>query len=333
VEDNVVNQRLAIRVLQKLGFDVTVADNGLQAVIICQRKTFDLILMDVQMPEMGGFEATAKIREIEARTQRRTPIIAMTAHAIQGYREKCLSGGMDGYISKPIRIETLRRTIEEMLAKVRDGNFGFQHHEELPKSTPESSGLLTFAPDLATVPSAELDILAASSTTTPATNSSTSTPVVVAPTSPTSSSPSIPLTSLLTASTAEMSQEAKIIALQKVVSSSVPAPTASPILAGPVVSVSPASAGTPPEPVKWIPRRATPPSALKLSSHFHHHRQQQKQESSGGSPTHSPDCCPRKIALRHAVSDSLMPFGTSDALRSEAQPTAPKRRKLSNDEK
>jgi CheY-like chemotaxis protein len=116
VEDNVVNQRLAIRVLEKLGFDVTVADNGLQAVLICQKEVFDLILMDVQMPEMGGFEATAKIREIEG-TERRTPIIAMTAHAIQGYREKCLAGGMDGYISKPIHIEALKRTIEEFLEK------------------------------------------------------------------------------------------------------------------------------------------------------------------------------------------------------------------------
>eukprot|EP01102_Stenamoeba_stenopodia_P010819 TRINITY_DN3294_c0_g1_i6.p1 TRINITY_DN3294_c0_g1~~TRINITY_DN3294_c0_g1_i6.p1 ORF type:complete len:1754 (+),score=492.81 TRINITY_DN3294_c0_g1_i6:239-5500(+) len=116
VEDNVVNQRLAIRVLQKLGFNVTVAGNGVQAVEVCQRKTFDIILMDVQMPEMGGFEATAKIREIEG-GQRRTPIIAMTAHAIQGYREKCLEGGMDGYISKPIHVEALRRTIEETLAK------------------------------------------------------------------------------------------------------------------------------------------------------------------------------------------------------------------------
>eukprot|EP01098_Paradermamoeba_levis_P002438 TRINITY_DN1282_c0_g3_i2.p1 TRINITY_DN1282_c0_g3~~TRINITY_DN1282_c0_g3_i2.p1 ORF type:complete len:354 (+),score=113.38 TRINITY_DN1282_c0_g3_i2:1026-2087(+) len=116
-EDNAVNQRLAIRVLEKLGYTVTLAENGLQAVAACEKEFFDLILMDVQMPEMGGFEATAKIRELESKKGIRTPIIAMTAHAIQGYHEKCLEGGMDGYISKPIHVETLKRTLEEILGK------------------------------------------------------------------------------------------------------------------------------------------------------------------------------------------------------------------------
>jgi len=71
------------------------------------------------MPEMGGFEATGKIRELEGTRKTRTPIIAMTAHAIQGYREKCLEAGMDGYISKPIRIEVVKKTIEESLEKNR----------------------------------------------------------------------------------------------------------------------------------------------------------------------------------------------------------------------
>jgi len=137
VEDNVVNQRLAIRVLQKLGFEVTVADNGLQAVhvVTVNLGKFDLILMDVQMPEMGGFEATSRIREIEANTDIRTPIIAMTAHAIQGYREKCLAGGMDGYISKPIHIETVRRTIEETLLKSHH-----EPHEHVEHHDSEESG-------------------------------------------------------------------------------------------------------------------------------------------------------------------------------------------------
>ena len=76
-------------------------------------------LFIVQMPEMGGFEATARIREIEIErgAERRLPIIAMTAHAIQGYREKCLEGGMDGYISKPIHINHVKKTIEEFLKK------------------------------------------------------------------------------------------------------------------------------------------------------------------------------------------------------------------------
>jgi len=117
-EDNVVNQRLVVRLLERLGYSVVVAENGVRAVQSFERESFDLILMDVQMPEMGGFEATSKIRELET-TQTRTPIIAMTAHAIQGYREKCLQAGMDGYISKPIRIEVVKKTIEEFLEKSR----------------------------------------------------------------------------------------------------------------------------------------------------------------------------------------------------------------------
>jgi len=120
-EDNPVNQRLAIRVLEKFGYSVALAENGLQAVLASEREDFDLILMDVQMPEMGGFEATSKIREREAISGKRTPIIAMTAHAIQGYREKCLRGGMDGYVSKPIHVETLKRTLEEFLSKSAEG--------------------------------------------------------------------------------------------------------------------------------------------------------------------------------------------------------------------
>jgi CheY-like chemotaxis protein len=93
-EDNAVNQRLAIKLLEKFGYHVTLAENGRRAVDIAEVQAFDLILMDVQMPEMGGFEATAKIRELEEKIGKHTPIIAMTAHAIQGYREKCLEGGM-----------------------------------------------------------------------------------------------------------------------------------------------------------------------------------------------------------------------------------------------
>jgi CheY-like chemotaxis protein len=120
-EDNVVNQKLAIRLLERFGYSVALADNGRKAVDIAETQSFDLILMDVQMPEMGGFEATAKIRERESKQAqpcRHTPIVAMTAHAIQGYREKCLEGGMDGYISKPIHAESLKQTIESFLGVV-----------------------------------------------------------------------------------------------------------------------------------------------------------------------------------------------------------------------
>jgi CheY-like chemotaxis protein len=121
-EDNVVNQKLAIRLLERFGYSVTLADNGRKAVDIAKTQSFDLILMDVQMPEMGGFEATAKIRGLESKQAGRghTPIVAMTAHAIQGYREKCLEGGMDGYISKPIHAESLKQTIESFLSMSKD---------------------------------------------------------------------------------------------------------------------------------------------------------------------------------------------------------------------
>ena len=118
-EDNVVNQKLAMRMLEKLGYNVHLAENGLKAVQAFEREEFDLILMDVQMPEMGGFEATTRIRELEHKLGRRIPIIAMTAHAISGYREKCLEGGMDGYISKPILMDQVKKTIEEFLAQKR----------------------------------------------------------------------------------------------------------------------------------------------------------------------------------------------------------------------
>jgi PAS domain S-box-containing protein len=101
-EDNPVNQKLATKLLEKRGHRVQVAGGGQEAVALCAQQKFDVILMDVQMPLMDGFQATALIREQE-RGHRRTPIIALTAHAMKGDRERCLKAGMDGYISKPIR--------------------------------------------------------------------------------------------------------------------------------------------------------------------------------------------------------------------------------------
>jgi signal transduction histidine kinase/ActR/RegA family two-component response regulator len=115
-EDNPVNQLLALRLLEKHGHTVTPAVNGLEALEILTRQTFDVVLMDVQMPEMGGFEATAAIREREAGTGRRQPIVAMTAHALQGDRERCLNGGFDGYIAKPISERELFAAIDRVLA-------------------------------------------------------------------------------------------------------------------------------------------------------------------------------------------------------------------------
>jgi len=111
-EDNMVNQRLTVKLLTKMGYQVEVAGNGKEAVAAFERETFDLILMDVQMPEMDGFEATALIREKEKKTGGHIPIIAMTAHAMKGDRERCLDAGMDEYVSKPIRPQAVVDAIE-----------------------------------------------------------------------------------------------------------------------------------------------------------------------------------------------------------------------------
>jgi two-component system, sensor histidine kinase and response regulator len=113
-EDNAVNQKLATRLLEKMGHHVTLAPNGAQAVRAHAAGQFDLILMDVQMPEMNGFEATARIREREARTGEHVPIVALTAHAIQGDRERCLAAGMDDYLSKPLNAKALMEKLESV---------------------------------------------------------------------------------------------------------------------------------------------------------------------------------------------------------------------------
>jgi signal transduction histidine kinase/ActR/RegA family two-component response regulator len=115
VEDNPINQKLAIRLLQKRGCNVVLAGNGREAVETSGKQSFDLILMDVQMPEMGGFEATRLIRTRELTSGRHTPIVAMTACVIKGDREKCLEAGMDAYVAKPIQVDEFFRVINETL--------------------------------------------------------------------------------------------------------------------------------------------------------------------------------------------------------------------------
>jgi len=115
-EDNAVNQMLAVRLLERQGHAVTVADNGREAITALERQPFDMVLMDVQMPEMGGFEATARIREAEQKTGRHVPIIALTAHAMKGDRERCLAAGMDGYVAKPIKPVELFEVIDRVMA-------------------------------------------------------------------------------------------------------------------------------------------------------------------------------------------------------------------------
>jgi two-component system sensor histidine kinase/response regulator len=110
-EDNHLNQKLAVALLSKAGYTVDAVEDGKTAVKALRRRTYDLILMDVQMPEMDGFEATRAIRQTEGRGKH-IPIVAMTAHAMTGDRERCLAAGMDDYVSKPINAQALIRTID-----------------------------------------------------------------------------------------------------------------------------------------------------------------------------------------------------------------------------
>ncbi len=114
VDDNAVNQKVALRLLEKEGHTVTVADSGKAALALWERQAFDLIFMDVQMPDMDGLEATSAIRRAESGTGRHIPIIALTAHAMAGDRERCLASGMDGYVPKPVRPEEIRREMSRL---------------------------------------------------------------------------------------------------------------------------------------------------------------------------------------------------------------------------
>jgi CheY-like chemotaxis protein len=109
VEDNFVNQKVAVRFLERLGCSVEVAGNGAEGVAACQQRHFDIVLMDLQMPVMDGITATRKIREWE--TSSHIPIIALTANAMTGDRELCEAAGMDGYLTKPIEVERLRNIL------------------------------------------------------------------------------------------------------------------------------------------------------------------------------------------------------------------------------
>ncbi len=113
-EDNDINRKLACRLLEKQGHRVSIATNGREAVSMLEQTSVDVVLMDVQMPEMDGIQATAEVRRRERRSGRRTPIIAMTAHAMSGDRDRCLAAGMDGYIAKPVQARKLFQEIRRV---------------------------------------------------------------------------------------------------------------------------------------------------------------------------------------------------------------------------
>ena len=136
-EDNPVNQELAVHLLESRGHAVSVAENGRQALSMTEKHKFDLVLMDVQMPEMGGLEATQAIREREKESKTHIPIIAMTAHAMRGDREKCLAAGMDAYVAKPLDPKGFLQTVEDV---ARHGVSTSDRPEQPPPGTSELDG-------------------------------------------------------------------------------------------------------------------------------------------------------------------------------------------------
>jgi two-component system, sensor histidine kinase and response regulator len=149
-EDSVVNQKLAVGLLKRAGHEVAVASNGLDAVAAAERESYDLVLMDVQMPELDGFDATRRIRDRERTQGGHLPIIAVTAHAMKGDRERCLAAGMDGYISKPIRAAELHEVIEDVV-----GAGGGHSRTSEPEPSPNSDSLWDWTAALSTVQGSE----------------------------------------------------------------------------------------------------------------------------------------------------------------------------------
>ncbi|MFZ6773453.1 response regulator [Undibacterium sp. SXout7W] len=147
-EDNKINQKLAVTLLERVGHKVITADNGRIALELLERIRFDLILMDMQMPEMDGLTATQAIREKEKISGNHIPIVALTANVIQGDKERCLASGMDGYIAKPFTIESLFSTLQDVMTKSQQGRSAEQREWQqsaivplsLPVSVPVSDG-------------------------------------------------------------------------------------------------------------------------------------------------------------------------------------------------
>jgi CheY-like chemotaxis protein len=137
-EDNLVNQRVASRILEKMGHAITVANNGAEALALLSDRSFDLVLMDIQMPQMDGITATKTLRMQETTSRLHMPIVAMTAHAMKGDREACLEAGMDGYVSKPINTKELELAIAQAIGlKSTDlGGTKIKAHQQAQSAKP-----------------------------------------------------------------------------------------------------------------------------------------------------------------------------------------------------
>lgn len=139
VEDNMVSQRVTQRLVRKLGYESMVVSNGQEAVDAFSIKEFDLILMDCQMPVMDGYAATREIRSLERERGGHVPIVAVTAHTLEGNRERCIEAGMDDYITKPVKLDELQTTIESAIAEY--GNKASRSaSSEVTAQSPVSSG-------------------------------------------------------------------------------------------------------------------------------------------------------------------------------------------------
>src|SRR5690606_2364247 len=130
------NRSLAMKILERRGHRCTPAADGSEAIDACARETFDIVLMDVQMPGCDGFTATRAIREREQRTGSHVPIVALTAHALRGDREKCLAAGMDAYLAKPIHARELVALVERMTHVSPDGEAPIEEPSATPATPP-----------------------------------------------------------------------------------------------------------------------------------------------------------------------------------------------------
>lgn len=144
-EDHEVNQKVALLLLQSLGFEAHIAPNGLKVLEMFERIPYDLIFMDCQMPELDGYDTTRKIRELEASSGNHIPIVAMTAHAIEGSRDLCISAGMDDYISKPIESGALKTMLDKWLPVVEKSEDDEPGTEDIDSCNSDANGPLNYA--------------------------------------------------------------------------------------------------------------------------------------------------------------------------------------------